>query len=53
MLYYKRLMVLEGSLEYALHFNASDELSSSQSHYAESQLRLFKAWYRTWSAANG
>lgn len=50
-LYYKYLMVLEGSPEYALHFNAADELSASQKHYAESQYRLFKAWYGNWSAA--
>lgn len=49
-LFYKYLMVLEGSPEYALHFNAADALSASQKHYAENQLRLFKAWYGTWSA---
>jgi dihydrodipicolinate synthase/N-acetylneuraminate lyase len=48
-LYYKYLMVLEGSPEYALHFNASDALSASQRHYAENQLRIFKAWYARWS----
>ncbi len=48
-LYYKHLMVLEGNPEYALHFNASDALSAGQRHYAETQLRLFKAWYARWS----
>ena len=48
-LYYKYLMVLEGSPEYALHFNASDALSAGQRHYAENQLRIFKAWYARWS----
>jgi 1-pyrroline-4-hydroxy-2-carboxylate deaminase len=50
-LYYKHLMVLEGSPEYTLHFNASDALSASQRRYASDQLRLFKAWYQTWSTA--
>ena len=49
MLYYKYLLVLEGHTEYALHFNASDALSPSQKHFAESQLTLFKSWYRGWS----
>ena len=49
-LYYKHLMVLEGSPEYALHFNPSDELSPSQKQYAEAQLKLFRAWYANWSA---
>lgn len=48
-LYYKYLMVLEGNLEYELHFNESDSLSLSQRHYAEKQLRLFKAWYSSWA----
>jgi 1-pyrroline-4-hydroxy-2-carboxylate deaminase len=48
-LYYKHLMVLEGSPEYGLHFNARDTLSDSQKHYAESQHRRFKTWYAGWS----
>ncbi len=48
-LYYKHLMVCEGHPEYALHFNATDSLSSSQKTYAESQLKLFKHWYKTWT----
>ena len=48
-LYYKHLMVLAGEPAYALHFNASDALSPSQKSYAESQLRLFKDWYRRWN----
>ena len=50
-LYYKHLMTLEGNPEYELHFNASDGLSASQRHYAESQIRLFRNWYRNWCAA--
>ncbi|WP_374651279.1 dihydrodipicolinate synthase family protein [Dongia sp.] len=47
-LFYKYMMVLEGSPEFTLHFNASDELSASQKHFAESQLKLFKSWYANW-----
>lgn len=50
-LYYKHLMVLEGNAEYTLHINPTDELSASQKRYAEQQLALFKAWYRSWPAA--
>jgi 4-hydroxy-tetrahydrodipicolinate synthase len=48
-LYYKHLMVVEGSPEYALQLNPSDALSPSQKNYAEQQLRLFKTWYKHWS----
>ena len=48
-LYYKYLMVLEGSPEYELHFNATDTLSASQKRYAGDQLKLFKVWYRAWN----
>ncbi len=47
-LFYKYLMVLEGSPEYELHFNASDSLSDGQKHYARTQLALFKRWYSEW-----
>ncbi|MEN9760626.1 MAG: hypothetical protein RI906_452 [Pseudomonadota bacterium] len=50
-LYYKYLMVLEGNPEYEHHINPSDQLSASQRRYAEQQLKLFKAWYRTWPGA--
>lgn len=50
-LYYKYLMVLEGSPEYELHFNASDALSQAQKHYARTQLELFKSWYAAWAKA--
>jgi 1-pyrroline-4-hydroxy-2-carboxylate deaminase len=48
-LFFKHLMVLEGSPEYALHFNPSDALTPSQKGFAESQLKLFKRWYGAWS----
>ncbi len=47
-LYFKHLMVLAGDPEYALHFNESDELSASQKRFAETQFRLFKAWWAAW-----
>ena len=50
-LFYKYLLVLEGETEYALNFNASDVLSPSQKHYAETQLKLFKDWYAVWTKA--
>jgi len=49
-LYYKHLMVLNGDLEYGLHFNETDALSDAQRHYAESQYQLFARWYASWSA---
>jgi 1-pyrroline-4-hydroxy-2-carboxylate deaminase len=47
-LYYKRLMVLAGFPEYERHFIATDKLSASQQHYADTQYHLFKAWYANW-----
>ncbi len=49
-LFYKYLMVLEGNGEYELNFNSTDVLSPSQKQYASDQLKLFKAWYKSWSA---
>ena len=48
-LFYKYLMVLEGHPEYSLHFNSSDQLTTSQQAYASDQLTLFKSWYQSWS----
>lgn len=48
-LYYKYLMVLNGDLEYSLHFNETDILSDSQRNYVEIQYNLFKKWYKNWS----
>ena len=50
-LYYKYLMVLNGDLEYTLHFYDTDVLSDSQRRYAETQYALFRAWYAQWSEA--
>ena len=52
-LYFKHMMVLKGDSEYTLHFNASDELSSSQRGYVEAQLELFDKWYAEWSELPG
>ncbi|MEO4046996.1 dihydrodipicolinate synthase family protein [Pseudomonas sp. CAU 1711] len=52
-LYYKYLMVLNGDLEYALHFNETDALSAAQRNYAQSQYQLFRQWYANWSAEHG
>jgi len=48
-LYYKYLLVLLGEPEYEWHFNASDQLSFSQKHFAEAQLKLFQRWWSQWS----
>ena len=50
-LYYKHLMVLEGSPEYTHHFNSEDALSESQKAFAGQQLDLFKTWYASWPGA--
>jgi dihydrodipicolinate synthase/N-acetylneuraminate lyase len=50
-LYYKHLMVLEGSPEYAHQLNATDRLAPSQKAHLEQQWKLFKAWWRQWSGA--
>jgi dihydrodipicolinate synthase/N-acetylneuraminate lyase len=52
-LFYKYMMVLKGNAEYALHFNATDELSESQRGYAKAQLALFESWYAKWSRLPG
>ncbi len=47
-LYYKRLMVLEGNPEYEHQINASDRLSDSQRAYIDTQWKLFRSWWSTW-----
>ncbi|POA54402.1 MULTISPECIES: dihydrodipicolinate synthase family protein [unclassified Pseudomonas] len=51
-LYYKHLMVLNGDLEYTLHFNETDALSAAQRNYAEAQYQLFRTWYANWLKEN-
>ena len=48
-LYYKYMLELQGEDAYKLHFNATDELSSSQRAWAKSQYEQFKAWYAAWN----
>ncbi|MFK7743179.1 MAG: dihydrodipicolinate synthase family protein [Planctomycetota bacterium] len=48
-LYYKYLLELSGDENYRLHFNASDELSSSQRAFAKAQFEQFQAFYASWS----
>jgi 4-hydroxy-tetrahydrodipicolinate synthase len=50
-LYYKRLMVLEGHPEYERHFNPSDALSPSQREFLQAQWQLFKRWWSEWPGA--
>jgi dihydrodipicolinate synthase/N-acetylneuraminate lyase len=50
--YYKRLMVLEGNDEYTHHINATDKLSPSQQAHLDAQWKLFKAWWNNWPGAN-
>ncbi len=50
-LYYKRLMVLEGHPEFEHHFNATDSLSASQREFLDAQWRLFKSWWAAWPGA--
>ncbi len=47
-LFYKYLLTLRGEEEYALHFNASDELSPSQRRFAREKLAQFDEWYAGW-----
>ena len=50
-LYYKRLMVLEGNPEYEHQLNTADELSASQRAFLEDQWRQFRAWWDGWPGA--
>ena len=47
-LYYKHLLVLLGDADYERHFNEADRLSSSQRHFAETQLKQFQQWWARW-----
>jgi 4-hydroxy-tetrahydrodipicolinate synthase len=50
-LYYKRLMVLEGNPEYSHHINKSDALSSSQQNFLEAEWQKFRDWWSSWRGA--
>lgn len=47
-LYYKRLMVLEGDNAYQHQIYADDKLSPSQQAHLDSQHTLFKNWWGSW-----
>jgi len=47
-LYYKRLMVLEGNENYQYQIYSDDQLSSSQQAHIDSQHTLFKNWWNSW-----
>ncbi len=51
-LYYKYLMVLEGSPEYEHHLNPSDRLSASQRKFIHDAWVQFKTWWESWPGAN-
>jgi dihydrodipicolinate synthase/N-acetylneuraminate lyase len=50
-LYYKRLMVLEGNPEYAHHINKNDALSASQQNFLEAEWQKFREWWSNWRGA--
>ena len=47
-LYYKKLMVLEGHSAYKHQVNKDDQLSPSQSQFLQSQWQLFRDWWANW-----
>ena len=47
-LYYKYILVLLGDSDFEHHFNETDNLSDSQRHYAEEQLKVFQNWWANW-----
>ena len=47
-LYFKRLMVLEGSPEYAYGLNPDDELSPSQCAFVDATWERFRRWWDEW-----
>ena len=51
-LYYKRLMVLEGHDEYTHQLNPTDSLSPSQQAYLDAQWQQFRAWWAGWQGAS-
>ncbi len=51
-LYYKRLMVLEGHNEYQYQINSFDQLSSSQLAFIDAEWKRFKAWWANWNGKN-
>ena len=52
-LYFKRMMVLEGHPEYAHAINPDDELSPSQRAYVDAHWDRFRRWWDAWHGARG
>ena len=52
-LYFKRMMVLEGNPEYAHALNPDDELSSSQRAFVDWHWARFRRWWDAWHGARG
>lgn len=52
-LYYKRLMVLEGHDAYAHQLYGSDRLSASQAAYLEMHWQQFRRWWDSWTGKEG
>jgi len=51
-LFYKRLMVLEGNSNYEHQLNSGDALSPQQHALLESQWRQFRTWWDGWPGKN-
>lgn len=49
-LFYKRLMVLEGCPEYRYQINQHDALSPAQEALLETEWQKFRAWWQAWPA---
>lgn len=47
-LYYKRLMVLEGNAEYEHSMHGSDALSAAQLGFLSAQWKTFRTWWESW-----
>lgn len=52
-LYYKRLMVLEGHKAFEHHIHAADRLSPTQQAHIDAQWKLFRTWWAGWRGAKG
>lgn len=52
-LYFKRMMVLEGHAGYACALTPDDELGPSQQAYADSHWARFRHWWDAWQGAGG
>ena len=51
-LYYKRLMVLEGHAEYEHQLNPTDILSPSQQAYLDAEWQQFRDWWAGWQGVS-